>query len=79
MGATVLGYGRSETKRVTQEGQNVTNRAWLGIGLATIGMAAAAASALPTILDQAQDWTGPVGGAGFFVTFVGLFIGASSK
>lgn len=57
----------------------MTNRAWVGIGLAVIGMAAAAAAAIPTILDQGQDWTGPVAGAGFFLAFAGMLFGASSK
>ena len=55
----------------------MTTRAWLGIGLAIIGMGAAAAAAVPIILDQSQDWTGPVAGAGFCLAFVGLFVGAS--
>lgn len=52
-------------------------KGWLGIAMATAGLLAAAISALPTILDSGQDWSGPVAGAGFAVAFVGLLIGAS--
>ena len=57
----------------------MNTRAWFGIGLATIGLLAAALSALPLIFDMGQEWSGPVAGAGFAVAFIGMIVGGTSK
>ncbi len=52
---------------------------WFGVVLATIGMAAVAASAVPVILDMGQDWSPIAASAGFGLAFLGLIIGARDK
>ena len=54
-------------------------KALLGLAIAAVGFIGIAVSAIPTILDQGQDWAGPVAGAGFGLALVGMWIGASAK
>lgn len=49
------------------------------MALAAGGLLAAALAAIPTILDTAQSWSGPLAGAGFGAAFLGMIIGATSK
>jgi hypothetical protein len=51
----------------------------IGLAISMIGFIGIGVSAIPTILDQGQSWAGPVGGAGFGLALIGLWIGASSK
>ncbi len=54
-------------------------KGWLGVALATIGMAAVAVSAVPIVLDTGQDWSPIAAGIGFVLAFVGLIVGSLDR